>query len=386
MKVFIAGCGVISAVGKNIKESIQTFQSTGITPSKTTVFETELPYPVFEVPNLQNVISEQRTYTLLKHALDEALFSTKLSPNELNNHRVGVCFGTTVACQLNDLGFYANFKKTKEVSIPAVKRYLNANLASLVKEKYNFKGPALTVVNACTSGTDAIGTAALWIQNGMCDIAIAGGADEINKIPLSGFGSLNNISEKPCCPFDKNRQGLNIGEGAGIVILVSEKITKKSKIKLAAEFSAYSTATDGYHLTAPSPEGVGLTKAITKALKMAHLDSSNIGFINAHGTSTKDNDLVEGSVFNKIFGSSIKFLSTKGITGHTLGAAGAIEAIFTILGLQNKWIPQSAGFKTFDEEIGLSPVSKLTEIDEDHAMSTSLAFGGNNSVLIFKKI
>jgi 3-oxoacyl-[acyl-carrier-protein] synthase II len=385
MKIFIAGCGIVSAVGKNIRESIESFRSNSIVPSKTTVFETDLSYPVFEVPNFENVVSEQRTYTLLKHAFNEALVNAELSINEILKYRVGVCFGTTVACQLNDLGFYANFKKTKEVAMPSVKRYLQGNLASLIKEKYNFTGPAITVVNACTSGTDAIGTAALWIQNGLCDIAIAGGADELNKIPLSGFASLNNMSEEACCPFDKNRQGLNIGEGAGVVVLVSDKIIGNKKFKRNAEFSAYSTATDGYHLTAPSPEGVGLTKAIQNALKSAHLESKNIGFINAHGTSTKDNDLVEGKVFNKIFGNSIKFTSTKGFTGHTLGAAGAIEAIFTILGLQNNWIPKTAGFKTLDVEIGLAPVSEQTEINEEYGMSTSLAFGGNNSVLIFKR-
>ena len=385
MKVYVAGCGIISAAGKSIEESIQTFKSVEIAPSPTSGFDTDLSYPVFEVPNFKSITSEHRTYTLLKHATNEALINTELNLNNLKNYRVGVCFGTTVACQLNDLGFYAEFKKTKEVSLPSVKHYLNENLACSIKEKYQFTGPATTIANACTSGTDAIGTAALWIQNGFCDVAIAGGADELNKIPLSGFGSLSNMSEEPCCPFDRKRKGLNMGEGAGVIILISEKVLKSNKVKTKSAFSAYSTATDGYHLTKPSPEGVGLSKAITNALKISQLDPQNIGFINAHGTSTKDNDLVEGKVFNKIFGKSIKFLSTKGFTGHTLGAAGAIEAIFTILGLENKWIPHSAGFTNFDEEIGLSPVLKLTEIDKDYAMSTSLAFGGNNSVLIFKR-
>ena len=383
MKIYVVGCGQISAAGKNIKETLQTFKTGRIIPSKTTVFKTELDYPVFEVS--QYINSERRTYALLKHAFEECLANSAISAKELVNQRVGICFGTTVACQLSDLEFYAEFKDTNKIALPPVKHYLSGNLATLMKDEFNFTGPDLTVVNACTSGTDAIGTAALWIKNGLCDVAIAGGADELNKIPLSGFSTLNNMSKKPCCPFDKNRDGLNLGEGAGVIILASEKFLREKKLNSDIEFSAYATATDGYHLTAPSPDGIGLTKAVNSALKTANINSENIAFINAHGTSTKDNDLVEGKVFKNIFGDAITFVSTKGYTGHTLGAAGAIEAIFTIEGLKNKWIPPNVGFETIDEEIGLAPVSELTEFEGDYAMSTSLAFGGNNSVLIFRK-
>jgi 3-oxoacyl-[acyl-carrier-protein] synthase II len=386
MKIFVASCGIISAAGKNVNETLKNFKGNKRIISKATIFETTLEYSAFKIHHFPSKVSEQRTYSLLKHALNECIENSKIPIQKLNNYRVGVCFGTTVACQLNDLDFYAKFKKTDKISLPPIKRYLNGNLATAIKTEYKFTGPAVTVVNACTSGADAIGTAALWIKNDLCDIAVAGGADELNDIPLSGFNSLANMSETPCMPFDKNRSGLNLGEGAGAIILLSEKIARELNLDSNIELTAYSTATDGYHLTAPSPDGIGLTNAINKALQNTKINPDEIGFINAHGTATKDNDLIEGKVFKKIFKNDVKFISTKGFTGHTLGAAGAIEAIFTIYGLKEKWIPPNIGFETYDENIGINPISKITEINSKYAMSTSLAFGGNNSVLIFKKM
>ena len=385
MKVVISGYGVISAIGNNTEETLRNFKLANIEPTPVSVFDSELKNPVFEVKNFtpSSKYTKQRTTALLFNALQEALSKANLSKS-LKTGKVGVCIGTTVACQLNDIDFYRTYKEVHKVKQTPIKRYLNGNLAETIKQSYNLSGPALTVVNACTSGADAIGTAALWIENGLCDIAIAGGADEINKIPLTGFASLSNMSSERCQPFDKNRSGLNIGEGAGIVILESEKSAKKRKHNSNIILSAYSTATDAYHLTAPSPEGIGLRKAILNALDTAGASPKDIAFINAHGTATKDNDLTEGKIFKEIFGSRIKFLSTKGYTGHTLGAAGGIETVFTILGLQNKWIPKNHGFKNFDEEIGLSPITETTSVNKNVAISTSLAFGGNNSVLIFK--
>lgn len=382
MKTVISGCGVISAVGNNCQETIANFETNLPIPHKVTVFETPLTCPVFEVKNLE-CTEKQRTVSLLQHALDEALDSAKLS--DFNNMRVGVCLGTTVACQLNDLEFYRSFRGKTIESLKPVNRYLNSSLAEYVKQKYSLTGPTITVANACSSGTDAIGTAASWIRNGLSDIAIAGGADEINLIPLAGFTSLGVVSETPCTPFDKNRSGLNLGEGAGIVILESDKHASKRRISSELSIASYASAADAYHLTAPSPEGTGLKKALTTAMATAGITAADISFINAHGTSTKDNDLTEGKVFAELFKEDLKFISTKGATGHTLGAAGGIETVFTSLALINGWLPASPGFKTKDDDIPVQPLSAKTEIRGNYAVSTSLAFGGNNSALVIRR-
>ncbi|MCP4176378.1 MAG: beta-ketoacyl-[acyl-carrier-protein] synthase family protein [bacterium] len=385
MEIIVSGYGVISAAGSNCEETYANFLKGNRRSGKPTAFTTTLEYPVFEVNQFEYAENypEQRSIALLLTAVKEALNLASLSKN-LSSYRIGVCLGTTVACQLNDIDFYKHFKSNKEVKMSAVDKYLTVNLAEVIKREFNLKGLALTVVNACSSGTDAIGTAASWINNDLCDIVIAGGADEINLVPYAGFGSLSVTSKELCKPFDKNRSGLNLGEGAGIVILESKQHALNRDISSKIYFSAYAAAADAHHLTAPHPEGLGLKKAISDALKRVSIKPSDISFINAHGTSTRDNDRIEGKVFSEIFGSDIKFLSTKGYTGHTLGAAGGIEAVFTIMGLNSGWIPKSIGFEMLDEEIAICPTREKTDIQGRFAISTSLAFGGNNAVVIFE--
>ncbi len=386
MKIALSGLGVISAAGENCKQTLLNFNKKKNNAGEVTAFKTSLDYPVFEVKDLEYLsrFREQRTFSLLYAAVIEAIKDAKLE-GEIHSYRVGVCLGTTVACQLNDIEFYKHFKKTQNVKIENVDRYLNGNLANVLQQTLQLKGPSLTVVNACSSGADAIGTAAYWIKSGLCDIAIAGGADEINLVPLSGFGALGVSSKMLCRPFDKNRSGLNLGEGAGITILESKEHADSRKHYPDIFLSSYSSAADAYHLTAPSPDGSGLKKALGSAMKNSGQGPENIGFINAHGTGTFENDKTEGRVFSEIFGSGTPFLSTKGYTGHTLGAAGGIEAVFTAMALKEGWIPKSAGFENFDEDVSLSPVTIKTCIRKNFAISTSLAFGGNNSVLIFER-
>ena len=193
------------------------------------------------------------------------------------------------------------------------------------------------------------------------------------------------MSDKACMPFDRDRKGLNLGEGAGVLILEKEEIFSNRDIAPKLFVSGYGSASDAYHLTAPHPEGKGLKAAIYEALDQAKIEYKDINFINAHGTSTIDNDKVEGKAIKDIFDKGIKIFSTKGYTGHTLGAAGAIEAIFTALTLKERWIPKNAGFKNEDEYIGISPIKIKTNVDGQYALSTSLAFGGNNAALIICK-
>ena len=187
--------------------------------------------------------------------------------------------------------------------------------------------------------------------------------------------------DSPCKPFDLNRKGLNLGEGAAMVVLESEEHRKRRNKKPRSHLLGYGSACDAHHLTAPKPDGEGLRAAIAEALSCSATGEGEISFINAHGTGTPDNDRVESRVLADLF-PKVPFLSTKGYTGHTLGAAGAIEAVFTIACLEKRMIPKSAGFSTPDPDLGVTPVDCCTRIEGTIALSESLAFGGNNSVIL----
>jgi len=183
-------------------------------------------------------------------------------------------------------------------------------------------------------------------------------------------------------PFDKRRQGLNLGEGAGVVVLEAPAHAEVRGVTPKLALYGYGTACDAHHLTAPHPQGRGLHAALCHALALAGLRPEEIAFVNAHGTGTQENDLVEGNALATLFGSSLPMLSTKGYTGHTLGAAGGLEAVFTGLALREGWLPPSIGFSEQDERIPITPLREHTEIHGRFAISTSLAFGGNNTALL----
>ncbi len=387
----ITGLGAISASGSDIPRTLASFEDNAplTCPRRATGFATEIGKPVFEVeiPNSvlpDNIDFPSRTAELTTAAVREALHNAG-DPHTNPNLRIGVCLGTTVACQLNSLDFYRKYRETSSPPLEPVRTFLNGNLAEFIAELYNLEGPRTTVVNACSSGTDAIGAGLSWIRAGLCDLVIAGGADELNRAPLAGFNSLGIMSDQPCRPFDGERTGLNLGEGAGIMILENSECAASRGRRPGLSLTGYGTACDAYHMTAPRPDGLGLKLAIRQALAQAELATEDIAFVNAHGTATVDNDRVEGRVLAEIFGRSIPFYSTKGRTGHTLGAAGGLEAVFTALGLEAEWIPASVGFAKPDPDIPGKPVTRKTEIKGAAALSTSLAFGGNNSAVIIRK-
>lgn len=345
----------------------------------------EQSYPVFEALQLppESESAVTRTNQLAHKAAQEALAMAGWTIKELSGLRVGVAMGTTVGNTLNNEPYYRAFKSGLMPDNTAINRYLESNPALWLAEKLSLSGPRATIANACSSATDAIGLGKLWLEQGLCDVVLAGGSDELSRITYLGFISLLISSSRPCKPFDKNRDGLNLGEGAGIVIMESESVCRQYKHKPLATAKAYASFADAYHPTAPHPEGKGLKRSIESALKAAELQADQIGFINAHGTSTPNNDQVEGSVLAAIFGTDIPVVSTKAYTGHTLGAAGGVEAVFTVQGLLDNRLPTTAGFELYDETCALQPTTHNMAVQADFALSTSLAFGGNNSVLVF---
>jgi 3-oxoacyl-[acyl-carrier-protein] synthase-1 len=244
-----------------------------------------------------------------------------------------------------------------------------------------------TINTACSSSANAIMTGARMIRSGLLDRALTGGTDALTLFTLNGFNSLMILDREPCRPLDETRNGLNLGEGAGFLVLESEESVRKSGKPILAEVSGYGNACDAYHQTASSPEGNGAFLSMQLALGSAGLDPANIDYINAHGTGTRNNDLSEGIAVERIFGSRVPAISsTKSYTGHTLGAAGAIEAVISIMALINKNIYPNLRFSHKMNELTFLPETELiTQAEIRHVMSNSFGFGGNNSTLIFSR-
>lgn len=360
---------------------------TGIRGPKPPVrFSSDHPvsYPVFEIQGFIEPPHLLRTAALGLQAAKEALTDAGLDQEILTSLRVGVCVGTTVGCAMSEESVCREYRGGRVPDMDPMERILRSNPAAVISREFGFSGPCQTIVNACSSGTDAVGLAASWIRDGICDVVLAGGADELGRITYIGFISLQITDDTPCKPFDRNRKGLNLGEGAAMLVLESEQVRQQRHKKARAFVAGYGSACDAYHLTAPKPDGAGLKYAIAEALTRCGGTAAEIAFVNAHGTGTPDNDRVETRVLAEVL-PGVPFLSTKGYTGHTLGAAGAIEAVFTAACLELGKVPANAGFTSADPELGGTPVTAVKTVSGTLAMSESLAFGGNNSVVIFSK-
>lgn len=387
-QVGISGFGALSAIGIGMEATRAGLFAPPPRPTLPHRVETALNLPVFEIASLPGTpgIAGGFTMELLRLAFDEALREAGLRKEELAGKRIGVCIGTTVACQLNNIPFYADLRAGRAASREAFRNYVKGTPAEWVRRSCRLEGPALTVSNACTSGADAIGVASLWIREGICDLAIAGGADELNRVPLDGFHSLGVCSSETCRPFDANRSGLNLGEGAGVVILEAPASAKRRGVIQKFIVGGFGKSADAYHITQPHPEGSGLERAIRQALKSSSLTPAEIAFVNAHGTGTPANDRVEAQTLTRLFGPELKYMSTKSMTGHTLGAAGALEFIFCCLMLEAHRAVRNHGFQTPSEEIPVSPLTEDLATDGAWALSTSVAFGGSNSALVIGRM
>ncbi|MGB3150921.1 MAG: beta-ketoacyl-[acyl-carrier-protein] synthase family protein, partial [Maribacter sp.] len=243
-----------------------------------------------------------------------------------------------------------------------------------------------TISTACSSAANAIMLGARMIKSGELDRVIVGGSDSLSKFTINGFKTLMILSDTYNTPFDENRKGLNLGEAAAFLVLESDKIVSKENRKVLAYLKGYGNANDAYHQTASSENGDGAVSAMEKAFKVAGLSPKDIDYINAHGTATPNNDLSEGRALQRVFGDKVPdFSSTKAFTGHTLAAAGGIEAVYSILALQHNVVYPNLNFNTPMKEFNLVPQSKLKHKEIHTVLSNSFGFGGNCSTLIFSK-
>ncbi len=392
--VCVGGIGCICAAGDNLHQAVDSMLRSERHVSPAPVFATthSEPYPVFAIHKelsrygfAADDMPYLRTASLGLEAAHQAIQHSGLDVVQLRTLKVGVCMGTTVGSSMDVEAFYADYRQGATPDMRAINCFYNSNPASVISNYFGLNGPCQTIVNACSSGTDAIGTAAMWLRNGWCDMVLAGGADELCRTTYNGFAALQISSAQPCCPFSAERGGLNLGEGGAVLLLAREETVKQLAMPQPCGYVlGYGSGTDGWHLTAPHPEGRGLEQAVRESfatLANSALTPDHLAFVNTHGTGTRDNDRVEGLVLSQLL-PKIPFHSTKGYTGHTLGAAGAIEAALTLEFLHRRQIPASAGFTTQDPALAVMPVTENTTLTGDVALSESLAFGGNNAALI----
>jgi 3-oxoacyl-(acyl-carrier-protein) synthase len=252
-----------------------------------------------------------------------------------------------------------------------------------IADDLGIRGYLTTISTACSSSANSVIHGAQLIRHGIVDRVVAGGTDPLSKFTLNGFHSLLILDKNPCRPFDRDRRGLNLGEGAAYLVLESERSARGKKA--LCELKGYGNANDAFHQTGSSPEGLGPYLSMKEALEVSGLGPEAIDYINAHGTGTDNNDLAEGIAIEKIFAPRIPPVSsTKPLTGHTLGAAGAVEAVISIMALTHGLIFPNLNFRTRIPELSFEPVTELRETNRvRNVLSNSFGFGGNDSTLIF---
>ncbi len=394
--VAITGMGIISAIGNNVAENYEALlqEKKGIsridnveTIHKDEIMVGEVKFTNDELIAQLNLPPENnysRTAMLGEIAAKEAIANAGII--DIKKYKTGLILGTSVGgMDMTEKYFY------EYLTEKSFQKYINSHHAGDSTQKIAAQlgieqGFVTTLSTACSSAANAILLGARLIKSEKLDRVIVGGADCLSKFTINGFKTLMILSDTFNTPFDENRKGLNLGEAAAFLVLESDKVVKAENRKVLAYVKGYGNANDAFHQTASSDNGDGATLAMQKALEVAGLKSSEIDYINAHGTATGNNDLSEGRAIQRVFGDNVPdFSSTKAYTGHTLAAAGAIEAVYSILALQHNVIFPNLNFKNPMKEFSMIPEAKLKYKEINTVLSNSLGFGGNCSTLIFSK-
>jgi len=395
MAAYIVNTGLITSIGNTTEECLRSLlqgkSGVGKAEYLKTHWQDELP--VAEIKKSNEELAAMtgadakwpRTALLSAIAVQEALATHK---DSIQNLRTGFFSANTVGGMDLTEQVYKDFiNDTIEPEFSNIVNHECGAVTELVAKHFGLNDFNTTISTACSSSANSIMMAAQMINNGMLDVAIAGGADSMSKFTLNGFNTLQILDKEPCQPFDNNRRGLNLGEGAGYVLLMSEKAMQQCGATAICVVSGYANANDAYHQTASSPDGIGNKMAMSHALKKAGLQPKDIDYINLHGTGTANNDSSEGKAVEAIFEGCIpKASSTKGFTGHTLGAAGGVEAVFSTLSIRDGVVFPNLRWATQMEDINWQVVTELqTGQDIRNVLSNSFGFGGNCSSLIFSK-
>jgi 3-oxoacyl-[acyl-carrier-protein] synthase II len=324
-------------------------------------------------------------------ALDEALAHSGLELPLEAPARVGVAIGSSTGGMLETEAYYRT-RLTREPAGVWRKRLAAATVAAptdLVASTVGATGPRLSPSTACSSGAIALAMAATWIRSGAADVVIAGGSDALTRMTFTGFHALQALSSEPCRPFDRDRRGLSLGEGAGVLVLESEAHARARGATVLAEIAGAGISCDASHPTAPHGEARGAVLALEGALRDAQLGGDQIDYVNAHGTGTVQNDASETFALKRVLGEGagrIAVSSTKSMIGHLLGAAGAVEAIATVLAIRDAWAPPTLHLENADPACDLDYVPQRGRaLEIRSALSNSYGFGGNNCTLVLRR-
>jgi len=403
-RVVITGMGVVSPIGNNLNEFWDNLKIGYNGIDDITLFDTEkfdvkiagqssIDLNHFFDRKELNKLDRFSSFALI--AADQAIHQSELLKSNFSNDRIGVIVGSGIG----GIGTFETqhkklLKNPRFVSPFFIPAMISDIAAGQISIKYGFKGLNYSVASACATSNHAFGDAFKMIQSNLADVIVAGGSEAaITEMSIAGFSNMkaltkNSDKNSASRPFDKNRDGFVMGEGSGILVLESLEHAKNRNANIIGEIVGYGATADAYHITSPDHEGKGGERAILNAISDAELNTDDIKYINAHGTSTPLNDKIETKAIKSVFKDKSKDLfinSTKSMTGHLLGAAGAIEAIATILSLNNNYIPPTINYKDLDPDCDLNYIpNKGLSQSIDYGLSNSFGFGGHNSVIIFK--
>jgi 3-oxoacyl-[acyl-carrier-protein] synthase II len=331
-----------------------------------------------------------RASNLLYHAVAEALGESGLSPAEWHPARSVVALGTTLGGMTSGERYHRSYmeKGSSRARASVVVDHLAHYQPLRVMDEFSLPGIPHVFSNACASGANAVGYAFRGIRAGQADVALCGGYDPLCEFVFAGFHSLQALTAEMCRPFDRNRSGLAIGEGAGVLVLENWERAKARGARILGEVMGYGESNDAYHMTRPDPEGKSAARALRQALQDAGRAPEHVDYVNAHGTGTPFNDASETAALVSALGPrarEIPVSSAKSMIGHLLGAAGAVEGILSVLALREGWLPPNANYETPDPGCNLSIVRTATRAEHLRvALSNSFGFGGANAALVFR--
>ena len=393
MKIYITGTGIVSGIGSSINETYNALlnEKTGLTQKEYPNLNRSFYTASVSLSNSQlakscNCKNEKisRSSLLGLKAAIECWGENQIHPNI----KTGIISGTSVGGMDRSEIFYRSHLANEPANFNDLMFHDSGSVIEKVADHLNITDYINTISTACSSSSNAIMHGARLIKAGKLDRVLVGGVDALSEFTISGFKSLMIYNDELITPFDKDRNGLNLGEGAGFLLLESEASIAKTGNKILAEVSGYHNSSDAHHQTATSPTAIGATLALNGAIKNANLKIEDIDYINSHGTGTGNNDLTESVAYTNVFKENIPpFSSTKAYTGHTLAASGAIEAIFCILSLNNNVIFPNLNHKNSIPETNLTPVTTVTkDVNLTHILTNALGFGGNCTALIISKV
>lgn len=404
-RVVITGLGLVTPLGTGVKKTWDALCAgesgvAEITRFDTSQFDVKIGAEVKDFNPIDFLPKKDvsRTEMFIAYAVAAAQMAVDDSGFQIdgtNAHRIG----TITGCGLGGLSLIEDSKLIlekrgpKRVSPFLIPMIIGNMSSGTVAIRFGIKGPTMTVATACAAGTHAIGESYKMIKSGVADAMISGGAEAvISPLAVSGFSSMKALSKRECapheasCPFDKDRDGFIIGEGSGIVFLETLDSALNRGATIYAEVIGYGLNGEGFHMTAPAPEGAGMAACMTLALESAGISYKDVDYINAHGTSTPLNDMYETQAIKSVFkdhASSLLVSSTKSMTGHLLGAAGGVETVFTALTIHNGIVLPTINLKNADEGMDLDYIPNVSrQADVKIAMSNSFGFGGTNASLL----